>query len=264
MNVLILQAAKLLVGAGDGVEGLDHLGLELRLDCADREPILHIVVIVRVALADRPVRRRHLTVSAFVGGLERNGGRGRSGRRLHVRRLPGSVGANYWRRHGLGVRAGIGRVEVDDVAQEYLALVELIPPDDDGLEGEWALAEPRNHGSAAGLDALCDDDLTLARKEFDRAHFAEIHTHGVVGALRINSLTAASERSSSGVSGPSFSSIFFLRGVTAISLAMNLDDQSAPTVRLKQVFRPRYLSRGCRFRLFQDQKRGTRGGPPLP
>ena len=35
---------------------------------------------------------------------------------------------------------------------------------------------------AAGLDALCDGGLTLARKEFDRAHFAEIHAHGVVGA----------------------------------------------------------------------------------
>ena len=140
------------------------------------------------------MRCRHLTVSAFIGRLERNGGRGRSGRCLHVGRLAAlagdgnfhhqpSVGANYWRRHGLGVRAGIGRVEVDDVAQEHLALVELIPPDDDGLEGEWALAEPRDHGLAAGLDALCDGGLTLARKEFDRAHFAEIHAHGVVGAL---------------------------------------------------------------------------------
>jgi hypothetical protein len=34
-------------------------------------------------------------------------------------------------------------------------------------------------------------------------------------------------------------------------------------VRLKKVFRPKYLSRGCRFLLFQDQKR-ARGGPALP
>jgi hypothetical protein len=45
---------------------------------------------------------------------------------------------------------------------------------------------------------------------------------------------------------------------------MNLHDQSAPMVRLKKVFRPKYLSRGCRFLLFQDQKRGARGGPALP
>src|SRR6516164_7400655 len=63
-----------------------------------------------------------------------------------------------------------------------LALVELVPPDDDGLEGEWALAETRDHGLTAGLDALSDGDLALARKEFHRAHFAQIHADGVVGA----------------------------------------------------------------------------------
>jgi hypothetical protein len=50
------------------------------------------------------------------------------------------------------------------------------------LEGEWALAESRDHGFAAGLDPLGDGDLALTRKKFHRAHFAEIHAHGVVGA----------------------------------------------------------------------------------
>ena len=35
----------------------------------------------------------------------------------------------------------------------------------------------------AGLDALRNGDLALARKEFHRTHLAEIHAHGVVGAL---------------------------------------------------------------------------------
>ena len=50
LDVLVLQAAQPLVGVGDGVEGLDHLGLELGLDCGEREPILHVVV-VEVAFA---------------------------------------------------------------------------------------------------------------------------------------------------------------------------------------------------------------------
>ena len=87
------------------------------------------------------------------------------------------------RRHRLGVGAGIGRFEIDDVAQEDLALVELVAPDDDGLEGERALAQARDHGLAAGLDALGDGDLALAREQLHRAHLAQIHAHRVVGAL---------------------------------------------------------------------------------
>ena len=89
LDVLVLQPAQPLVGVGDGVEGLDHLGLELRLDCGDREPILHIVVVVEVALADRAVGCRLLAVGAFAGRLERGGGGRRSGRRLRLRRRPG-------------------------------------------------------------------------------------------------------------------------------------------------------------------------------
>ena len=45
------------------------------------------------------------------------------------------------------------------------------------------LAEPRDHGLSAGLDALGDSDLAFARKEFHRRHFAEVQTHRVVGSL---------------------------------------------------------------------------------
>ena len=79
--------------------------------------------------------------------------------------------------------ASVGRIEVNDVAKEDPALVELIPPDDDSLECERALAESRDHGLTAGLDALRNGDLALARQEFYRSHLAEIHAHGVIGAL---------------------------------------------------------------------------------
>lgn len=83
----------------------------------------------------------------------------------------------------LGIRAGIGRFEIDDVTEEDLAFVELIAPDDDGLEGQRAFTEARDHRLAAGLDALGDRDFTFAGQELDRAHLAQIHAHGIVGAL---------------------------------------------------------------------------------
>ena len=64
-----------------------------------------------------------------------------------------------------------------------LASFELVAPDDDRLEGQRALAEPRDHRLAAGLDALGDRDLTLAGEQLDRAHLAQIHPHRIVGAL---------------------------------------------------------------------------------
>ena len=51
LNVELLQAAEPLEAVGDFVEGLEHLRFELRLNCADREPLLHIAL-VDVALAD--------------------------------------------------------------------------------------------------------------------------------------------------------------------------------------------------------------------
>ncbi len=83
----------------------------------------------------------------------------------------------------LGVGAGVGGFEIDDVAEEDLSFVEFIAPDDDGLEGQRAFAEACDHRLAAGFDALGDGDFALARQQLDRAHFAQIHADGIVGAL---------------------------------------------------------------------------------
>src|SRR5262249_31349964 len=60
---------------------------------------------------------------------------------------------------------------------------ELVAPDDDGLEGERALAQASDHRFAAGLDALGNGDLALARQQLHRAHFAQIHAHRIIRAL---------------------------------------------------------------------------------
>ena len=68
----------------------------------------------------------------------------------------------HHRRRLLGVGTGIGRFEIDDVAQQNFGCGELVAPDDDGLEGQRALAEALDHRLAAGLDALGDGDFALA------------------------------------------------------------------------------------------------------
>ena len=107
-----------------------------------------------------------------------------AGRRQLVPREPAARPMPYRSRHSLGLRAGIGGFEIDDIAQEDFSLLELVAPDDDGLEGERALAQARDHGLATRLDALCDRDFARARKQVHGAHFAQINAHGIVGALR--------------------------------------------------------------------------------
>ena len=87
------------------------------------------------------------------------------------------------RRVRLGIRADIGGFEIDDIAQENAAVIELITPNDDGLEGQRALAQARDHSFASGLDAFGDGNLALAAQKLDRAHLAQIHAHRIVRAL---------------------------------------------------------------------------------
>ena len=177
-------AAELLVGVGDRVEGLDDLRLELGFHRRKRQRILEVVLFVffrgaggSLGVAVLVFLRRP---SAYGG---ENGG--------PAARLPG-VGAGdapaaAWpsatRGAWLGVGPGVGGVEIDDVAQQDFAGVELVAPDDDGLERQRAFAEAPDHDLAAGFDALGDGDFALAREQLHRAHLAQIHAHRIVGAV---------------------------------------------------------------------------------
>ncbi len=86
-------------------------------------------------------------------------------------------------RRSLGFRTGIGRFEIDDLAQQRRAFVQFVAPDDERLEGQRALAETCDHRFAAGLDALGDGDFAFARQKLDRTHFAQIHAHRIVGTV---------------------------------------------------------------------------------
>jgi hypothetical protein len=152
LRPLGLELAQLPVIRRDGVEGLQHARLDLRLHGGERDVVLQVVLVV-AALGGR----RRLAVLGFLALGE-------------LRRV-------------LAVRPGVGRLQIDDVAQEDLALDELVAPDDDRLEGQRALAEARDHRLAAGLDPLGDRDLALTGQELHRAHLAQVHPHGIVGAV---------------------------------------------------------------------------------
>ena len=83
LDVLVLQAAQALVGIGDVVEGLQHLGLELGLDGGERHRAFEIVL---VELALRRLARLLFGGHGVGLGPERGRGR-RRGRGRHRLRL---------------------------------------------------------------------------------------------------------------------------------------------------------------------------------
>ncbi len=65
----------------------------------------------------------------------------------------------------------------------HRAFVERGRPVDDRVKGDRAFAKPQDHRVAPGLDPLGDGDFALAAKQFDRAHFAQVHPHRIIGAV---------------------------------------------------------------------------------
>jgi len=89
---------------------------------------------------------------------------------------------------GLGFRRRVFRavcgLKVDQVAQQDALVHQLVAPHHHGFEGQRAFAKPADHRVAARFDALGNRDLAFTREQFDGAHFAQVHAHGVVSAVR--------------------------------------------------------------------------------
>ncbi len=203
LKLLVLLLAQLLVGAGDLVKGLEYLRFQFGFHCGKRHGVFKLVVVL----------------AAFAFSSWRAGD-GDGCCDLHLT-------ANGRRRFGFGPL--VGRFEIDDVAQQDLGVVQFVAPDDDGLEGEGAFAQARNHSLAAGFNALGDGDFAFAREQFDGAHFAQVHAHGVVGALgRFGLGFGFDERVLRGDKRPA---LFFVRGVFGAFLFffafVGLDDVDA-------------------------------------
>ena len=186
LELLVLLLAQLLVGRGDAVEGFENLRLQLGFHGGERQRVLVVVLVVHLAFG--------AVLAALFGlGLFRRLAVTQRGRRL------------------LGLGAFVGGFEIDDVAEQNLAFVQLIAPDDDGLEGEGAFAQAGDHRLAAGLDALGDGDFALARQQLDRAHLAQVHADRIVGAL--GRLGARGGGGDGGRRGDGAAAAFFLVGL---------------------------------------------------
>ncbi len=161
---LLLQAAQPPVALGDLVEGLEHAVPDRGLHGRERQrALVEIVLVLGLGLGFGLAPGR---LTAVLGSA--------------VRPRLGWLGVL-----ALGLGAAVGRLEIDHVAQQDLALADLVAPADDRAHGQRALAQGLEHGVAPGLDALGDLDLALAREQLDRAHLAQIHPHRVVGPAEV-------------------------------------------------------------------------------
>ncbi len=177
LDLLVLQLAELLVGVGDRVEGFHDLRAQFRFHGGQRQVRFVLVLFLLF---------RRSTVAADIGDVVVAARRaGAAGLFLLLGRL--AVGFDLFRalelRRSLGLGAGIGGFEIDDLAQKSRAFVEFVAPDDQRLEGQRAFAQAGDHRLAAGLDALGDGDFAFARQKLDRTHLAQIHAHRVVRAV---------------------------------------------------------------------------------
>jgi hypothetical protein len=84
---------------------------------------------------------------------------------------------------GFGVGAGMGCIQVDNLAQRDLAAVEFLPPHDKGLEGKRVVAAPPRSWLSGRPQTLGESDFALVGEQFHRAHSAEVQAHRVVGSL---------------------------------------------------------------------------------
>ncbi len=112
---------------------------------------------------------------------------------------------------------------------------------------ERAFAEARDHRLAAGLDALGDGDLALARQQLHRAHLAQIHAHRIVGALGGNGLGGLGERLRGGLDQLAARLLVVVLVVLGFFRLFRLDDVDAHFVEHREhvldFFRGHFLGR---------------------
>ncbi len=153
LDQLFLQLAIGLEVVGDGVELRQHALAQFRFHGRHGHGRTIVFVLVILGLSVLGIFRLVLVFFLFFLGLRRR------------------------------IFRAIGRLKVDQVTQQDALVHQLVAPDHHGFEGQRAFAQAADHGVAAGLDALGNGDLALAREQFHRAHLAQIHAHRIVGAL---------------------------------------------------------------------------------
>jgi hypothetical protein len=125
----------------------------------------------------------------------------------------------------LGVGARIGRFEVDDVAQEDLAIVDLVAPDDDGLEGERLRRGPRRASRPASMRLAMA--ISPSRERSSTEPISRRSCARVVGALG-GSLAPDLAGTGAGTSTSSFCPRFLVRLLAVAALPQARPPWSRP------------------------------------
>ncbi len=170
----VLHFGKLSIVARDQFERLENTRLQRGFHRGERK-VRAFVLVVIVGLDRVAVRvELGLRIAAILGLLAALGRRlGSDGGRCDL----------FFFAFDPFERVAEGGLEIDHVAQKNFFVEKFVAPDRDGLEGQRALAEARDHRVAASLDALGDRDFALARQQLDRTHLAQIHPHRVIGTI---------------------------------------------------------------------------------
>ena len=79
----------------------------------------------------------------------------------------------------------IGRIEIDDFAQQDVTFLKRFIPRNQRFNRKRAFAQAANHHLPAGFDSLGNRNLTLTREQLHRAHLPQIHAHRVIRAAGI-------------------------------------------------------------------------------
>ena len=154
-NALVLQAAQFFIGPRNHVKTCQHFRLQFHFHGRQRQIIVIIVVIfIRLAFGLARWRTRR-----WRGGTFR-------------------TAVNFF---GFGTCES--RVKIDDIAQQNLAFVQFIAPDDNRLKCQRAFAQACNHSFATRLNALGNRYFAFARQQFHGTHFAQIHAHRIIRAV---------------------------------------------------------------------------------
>ena len=188
LDILFLQSTQFLVGIGDAVECFENLRLQFRFHRGERDVVFE-VILVEIWLRNR---RLHIAFDHFSGF-----------------RLGFAENKTINFRKPLALRAGISCFKINNVAQQNLAFVQLIAPDNDRLKGQRIFAQTGDHRLAAGLYALGNRDFAFAGQEFDGTHLAQIHAHRIISA--VGRLCTLGFRGNSGALGfDEFAALFLI------------------------------------------------------
>ena len=171
-NPAVLHFSKVFVIRSNPVQRFQNTWLQRGFHCRQRHVGLIIFVVIVVVIADRVAVGVQLGAGVF--GFARGSRRSTGGRHdgfIHL-----AFFAHLARERGF---------KVDHITQQNVFGQKFLAPDGDRLECQRAFTKTCDHCVAARFDPLRNRDFAFTAQQFDRSHFAQIHTNRVIGAIQL-------------------------------------------------------------------------------